>query len=66
MPVIAIHPKLLVTLCAFITDLHLAFVTSKNRFQQEALSSVTKRLEIGVVNSGKGMAVKLGRTEGIR
>jgi hypothetical protein len=40
-------------------DLHLACVTSKNCYQQEALPSVTKRSEIGVVNSGKGIVVKL-------
>jgi hypothetical protein len=37
MPDIAIHPKLSVTLCGFITDLHLACVTSKNYWQQEVL-----------------------------
>ncbi len=64
MPDIAIHPKLLVMLCGFITDLHLACVTSKNCWQQEALPSVTKLSEIGVINSGKGIVVKSGRTGG--
>jgi hypothetical protein len=64
MPDIAIHPKLSVTLCDFTTDLYLASVTSKNCWQQEALPSVSKLSEIGVINSGKGIAVKLGRTEG--
>ncbi len=44
---IAIHPKLSVTLCGFIIDLHLAFVTSKNCWQQEALPSVMKLSENG-------------------
>lgn len=59
MPDIAIHPKKSVTLCGFITDLHLASVTSKNCCQQEALPSVMKLSEIGVINSGKGIVVKI-------
>jgi hypothetical protein len=39
-------------------------VTSKNCWQQEALPSVTKLSEIGVINSGKGILVKSGRVEG--
>ncbi len=38
----AIHPHLLTTLCSFIIDWHLAFVTSKNCRQQETLPEVTK------------------------
>ncbi|MFT6910341.1 MAG: hypothetical protein ACJAS1_007069 [Oleiphilaceae bacterium] len=37
----------------FITDLHLAFVASKNCWQQEALRSVTKLSEIGVIKTVK-------------
>jgi hypothetical protein len=61
---IAIPPKLSVTLYGFIIDLHLAFVTSKNCWQQWALMLVTKLSEIGVINSGEGIVVKLARTEG--
>jgi hypothetical protein len=45
-------------------DLHLACVTSKNCWQQGALLSVTKLSEIGVINSGKGIVVKSGRSGG--
>jgi len=39
-------------------------VTSKSYWQQGAILSVTKLSEIGVINSGKGTAVKSGRTGG--
>jgi hypothetical protein len=56
MPDIAIHPKLSVTLCGFIIDLHLASVISKNCWQQEASQSVAKPSEIGVRNLAKDIA----------
>jgi transposase-like protein len=39
-------------------------VTSKNYWQQEALPSVTKPSEIGVINSGKGIVIKISKNRG--
>ncbi|MFQ3208496.1 MAG: hypothetical protein ACI9IT_002663 [Glaciecola sp.] len=48
---IASHPKLSFTLFGFIIDLQLDYVTSKNRWQQEALPSVTKLSEVSMVKN---------------
>jgi len=57
------NPPQIISLAVWLHhDLDLASVTSKNCYWQKVLTSVAKRSEIDVVNSGKGIAVKLGYT----